>query len=150
VKSFDNRIVPLLTSRDKPPTKIVLLRGMFYRFFKVNKYSIVITLTDMQKSNTDCRFINIEIVEAIPNEAIQALFVSTQQNNLELYTKYAVKWSVYNTQSSRYRQADRSFSYVNTWLDQVNLEKEFWQEGKTTINLEALHYNKMSVLIMLI
>jgi hypothetical protein len=45
----------------------------------------------MQKSNTDCTFIIEELAEAIPNKAIQALFVSTQQNNLELCTKYAVK-----------------------------------------------------------
>jgi hypothetical protein len=42
-EDFDNKIIPLLTSRDKPPTKIVLLKGMFYKFFKVNKYSIVTT-----------------------------------------------------------------------------------------------------------
>ena len=48
-------------------------------------------MTDMHKAESNCTEIVEKMAEAITNDALQVLFVSTQKNNLELCTKYAIK-----------------------------------------------------------
>jgi hypothetical protein len=44
----------------------------------------------MQNEHADCSTLIKETATAIDDDALQLLFVSVQQNNLELSTKYAV------------------------------------------------------------
>ena len=48
-------------------------------------------MTDMHKAESNCAEIVKKMAAAITNDALQVLFVSTQKNNLELCTKYAIK-----------------------------------------------------------
>ena len=50
-------------------------------------------MIDMHKTESNCTEIVEKMAEAITNDALQVLFVSTQKNNVELCTKYAIeKW----------------------------------------------------------
>ena len=48
-------------------------------------------MTDMHKAESNCAEIVEKMAEAITNDALQVLFVSTQKNTVELCTKYAIK-----------------------------------------------------------
>jgi len=90
-EQFKNKIIPQLMSAEHPPAQCVFVKskasinGHLFVCFKFYP------MTDMHKTDSNCAEIVEKMAEAITNDALQVLFVSTQKNNLELCTKYAIK-----------------------------------------------------------
>jgi hypothetical protein len=55
------------------------------------RYMITVDLLDMDKNDADCGLLIERTAGILDDEVLQQLFVSTQQINLELCTKYAVE-----------------------------------------------------------
>ena len=90
-EEFKLEIVPRLNSAKHPPAQCVFVRSeclchrTYFRF--LNTFSEI----DMHKAESNCDEIVEKMAEAITDHTLQILFVSTQKNNVELCTKYAIR-----------------------------------------------------------
>ncbi len=73
------------------PKKHVCLQGkyQYYTFDYFMKFSCF--HSDMHKSDANCSELLVQTAAALDNEILQQLFVSTQENNLELCIEYAIR-----------------------------------------------------------
>ncbi|KAG1893497.1 uncharacterized protein F5891DRAFT_1258848 [Suillus fuscotomentosus] len=55
------------------------------------RYTMIIVPSDMNKDDADCGALIEQTAAALDDEALQQLFVSTQQTNLEICMKYAIQ-----------------------------------------------------------
>ncbi|KAJ3481217.1 hypothetical protein NLI96_g7813 [Meripilus lineatus] len=72
VEIFEKEYLPRVQNRNYPPKTYLLLQ-------------------DMQKEDNRCPELAEKTAEALDNEALKGLFISTQMNNLDLCIKYGVK-----------------------------------------------------------
>ena len=84
---FEADYLPLVMNTEYPPKKHVLLGGMLTLSYK----ALLIIVLGMDKEENKCPELSEITAGALDNTELQNLFVSTQMNNLDLCTKYAVE-----------------------------------------------------------
>ena len=90
-EEFKNKIVPRIMSTEHPPAQCVFVRSKGSHQWSFDLVLNIYPMIDMHKTESNCTEIVEKMAEAITNDALQVLFVSTQKNNVELCTKYAIK-----------------------------------------------------------
>ena len=91
VTDFENEHLPYLYGLKYPPGGHVYLRGNAFVFLSVFTAARVDGWgSDMDKPETDCRELTQTVAAVLDDDNLKRLFVSTQQNNLELCIKLAV------------------------------------------------------------
>ena len=84
---FKADYLPLVMNTEYSPKTHVLLGGMFTLASK----ALLIIVLGMDKEENKCPELSVITASALDNTVLQNLFVSTQMNNLDLCTKYAIK-----------------------------------------------------------
>ena len=83
---FEADYLSLVMNTEYPPKTHVLLGSMFTLSYK----ALLIIVIGMDKEENKCPELSEITASALDNTELQNLFVSTQMNNLDLCTKYAV------------------------------------------------------------
>jgi len=87
-KTFQEEYLPRVQDAEFPPKTFVCLAGDIlysYRFFKFSQ------ILEMNKEENQCSELSEKTMDVLDNNVLVDLFVSTQQNNLDLCIKMAIK-----------------------------------------------------------
>jgi hypothetical protein len=92
VADFEREYLPLFRELEFPPKGYVYLRGnarILLPLFMASQVNSQIL--DMNKPKADCRQLVDTVATVLGKTELQQLFVSTQQNNLEICMKHALE-----------------------------------------------------------
>jgi len=87
-KTFREEYLPRVLDAEFPPKTFVCLAGNIlysYIFFKFSQ------ILEMNKEENQCPELSEKTMDVLDNNVLVNLFVSTQQNNLDLCIKMAIK-----------------------------------------------------------
>ena len=90
--TFQTVYLPKVLNTEHPPKAHVRLEGENVKYFFSWNCDYVIFFTDMDISANNCPELTETTADAIDNDILQELFISTQRNNLDLCVKSALQW----------------------------------------------------------
>jgi hypothetical protein len=107
--------VESLYKKPHPPMGHVYLRGDKSALMHTTYYNVA---SDMYKPDANCHELSKQTAAVINDDTLQHLFVSTQQNNLELCVEYSIKQWVTNLTSRVYILAKLNIPSISVVVPQ--------------------------------